>query len=70
MLLWLTVAPHAAFAIDFFNINKKSTTVLLSAPEEIEDFLNKHLKLPTEPFVNSAEEKNFYTAHSKRFMNY
>lgn len=59
MLLWLTVAPHAAFAIDFFNLNKKSTVVLLSAPEEIEDFLNKHLKLPTEPFVNSAEEKNF-----------
>lgn len=59
MLLWLTVASHAAFAIDFFNLNKKSTVVLLSAPEEIEDFLNKHLKLPTEPFVNSAEEKNF-----------
>lgn len=59
MLLWLTVASHAAFALDFFNLNKKSTVVLLSAPEEIEDFLHKHLKLPTEPFLNSAEEKNF-----------
>lgn len=53
------VMPQSVFAFDFPDFNKKPAMVVLSAPEKIRDFLGKHLKLPIEPFANSAEEKNF-----------
>ena len=58
-LLCIAVIPSITLAEESSNSTKKSTIIILSAPEEIKEFLVKYFELPTEPFADSAAEKTF-----------
>ncbi|AEJ01939.1 surface antigen (D15) [Nitrosomonas sp. Is79A3] len=59
ILLLIAIIPGIAVAQESFDITKNSTTVILSAPDTIKEFLAKYFKLPAEPFADSTAEKTF-----------
>jgi translocation and assembly module TamA len=59
ILLLIAVIPGAALAQEFLDTAKKPPPVILSAPDDIQEFLEKYFKLPAEPFADSASEKAF-----------
>jgi len=59
ILLLIAIIPGIALAQESFDITKNSTTVILSAPDTIKEFLAKYFKLPAEPFSDSTAEKTF-----------
>ncbi|MEK7708684.1 MAG: autotransporter assembly complex family protein [Pseudomonadota bacterium] len=59
ILLLTAIIPGIALAQESFDVTKNSTTVILSAPDTIKEFLAKYFKLPAEPFADSTAEKTF-----------
>ena len=59
ILLLTAIIPGIALAQESFDVTKNSTTVILSAPDTIKEFLAKYFKLPEEPFADSTAEKTF-----------
>ena len=59
ILLLTAIIPGIALAQESFDVTKNSTTVILSAPDTIKEFLAKYFKLPAEPFPDSTAEKTF-----------
>ncbi len=65
MRLWSTilfaiaVIADAALAQDFLNPAKNTPVIILSAPDSIQEFLKKYLKLPTDPFPDTTAEQTF-----------
>lgn len=59
ILLLIAIIPGIAVAQESFDVTKNSTTVILSAPDTIKEFLAKYFKLPAEPFADSTAEKTF-----------
>jgi translocation and assembly module TamA len=59
ILLFIAVIPGTALAQEFLDTAKKPAPVILSAPDDIQKFLEKYFKFPAEPFADSASEKAF-----------
>ncbi|MBY0483097.1 autotransporter assembly complex family protein [Nitrosomonas sp.] len=59
ILLLIAIIPGITLAQESFDITKNSTTVILSAPDTIKEFLVTYFKLPAEPFADSTAEKTF-----------
>ena len=59
ILLLIAIIPGITLAQESFNVTRNSTTVILSAPDTIKEFLVKYFKLPAEPFADSTAEKTF-----------
>ncbi|WP_292996352.1 autotransporter assembly complex family protein [Nitrosomonas sp.] len=59
ILLLIAIIPGITPAQESFNVTRNSTTVILSAPDTIKEFLVKYFKLPAEPFADSTAEKTF-----------
>lgn len=59
MLLFVAIIPGTALAQEFLDFAKKPEAVILSAPDDIQEFLKKYLKFPTEPFADNTAEKAF-----------
>lgn len=59
ILLLIAIIPGITLAQESFDITKNSATVILSAPDNIKEFLAKYFKLPAEPFADSTAEKTF-----------
>ena len=59
ILLLIAIIPGITLAQESFDVTKNSTTVILSAPDTIKEFLAKYFKLPAEPFADSTAEKTF-----------
>lgn len=59
ILLLTAIIPGIALAQELFDVTKNSTTVILSAPDTIKEFLEKYFKLPAESFADSTAEKTF-----------
>ena len=59
ILLFTAIIPGTTLAQEFLNAAKKPAPVILSAPDDIQEFLKKYFKSPAEPFADSAAEKTF-----------
>lgn len=59
IMLSISLIPGMSAAQESDGSTNNSTPVILSAPEDIREFLMKYFKLPTEPFVNNTAEKTF-----------
>jgi translocation and assembly module TamA len=59
VLLLIAIIPGIALAQESFDVTKNSTTVILSAPDTIKEFLVKYVKFPAEPFADNTAEKTF-----------
>lgn len=69
ILLSMTMVPSIAVADESDDIAKYSAIVILSAPDDIKEFLIKYFKLPTEPFPDSTAEKTFLYRAQKEIRN-
>ncbi len=69
ILLLIAIIPGIALAQESFDVTKNSTTVILSAPDTIKEFLAKYFKLPAEPFADSTAEKTFLYHAQKEIRN-
>ncbi len=59
VLLLIAIAPSITLAQEALDATKNSTIVIISAPDNIKDFLGKYFKPPAEPFSDSTAEKTF-----------
>ncbi len=59
IVVFISLIPGMAAAQESSSSTNNATPVLLSAPEDIREFLLKYFKLPTEPFVDNTAEKTF-----------
>ncbi|MBP6059022.1 MAG: BamA/TamA family outer membrane protein [Nitrosomonas sp.] len=59
ILLFIAIIPGIAVAQESSDATKNSTVVIISAPDDIKEFLAKYFKLPTEPFTDNTAEKTF-----------
>ena len=59
ILLLTAIIPGIALAQESFDATKNSTTVILSSPDTIKEFLAKYFKFPAEPIADSTAEKTF-----------
>ncbi len=59
VILLFIILPGIALAKESSNTTNNSTIVVLSAPDDIQKFLIKYFKLPTQPFADSTAEKAF-----------
>jgi len=69
ILLSMTMIPSIAVADESDDTAKNSAIVILSAPDDIKEFLIKYFKLPTEPFPDSTAEKTFLYRAQKEIRN-
>lgn len=69
ILLSMTMIPSIAVADESDDTAKYSAIVILSAPDDIKEFLIKYFKLPTEPFPDSTAEKTFLYRAQKEIRN-
>lgn len=59
IILLIAIIPGIAVAQELSDATKNSTVVIVSAPDDIKEFLAKYFKLPTEPFADNTAEKTF-----------
>ena len=59
ILLLVAIIPGIALAQKSPDSTKNSPIIILSAPDEIKEFLLKYFKFPAEPFADSTAEKTF-----------
>ncbi|WP_394807630.1 autotransporter assembly complex family protein [Nitrosomonas sp.] len=69
ILLLIAIIPGITLAQESFDVTKNSTTVILSAPDTIKEFLAKYFKLPAEPFADSTAEKTFLYRAQKEILS-
>ncbi|WP_297324666.1 autotransporter assembly complex family protein [Nitrosomonas sp.] len=69
ILLFIAILPGIALAQASSSATNNSTIVVLSAPDDIQEFLIKYFKLPTEPFADSTAEKTFLYRAQKEIRN-
>jgi len=69
ILLSMTMIPSIAVADESDDTAKNSAIVILSAPDDIKEFLIKYFKLPTEPFPDSTAEKTYLYRAQKEIRN-
>jgi len=69
ILLLIAIIPGITLAQELFNTTKNSTTVILSAPDNIKEILVKYVKFPAEPFADSTAEKAFLYYAQKEILS-
>lgn len=69
ILLFIAILPGIALAQESSSAANNSTAVILSAPNDIQEFLIKYFRFPTEPFADSTAEKTFLYRAQKEIRN-
>ena len=69
ILLFIAIIPGITVAQESSDTTKNSTVVIMSAPDDIKEFLVKYFKLPTEPFADSTAEKTFLYRAQKEILS-
>ena len=69
ILFAVAVIADAALAQDFLNPAKNPPVIILAAPDNIQKFLKKYLKLPIDPFPDATTEQAFLYRTQKEIRN-
>ena len=69
ILTLIALIPNMTLAQILPNPKKDLPIIILTAPDDIKDFLIKHFKIPTEPFTDSSAEKTFLYRAQKEISN-